>query len=168
LATPEDASVLAELGARTFRDTFAAGNTQSDMDAYLAQSFSPDVQSRELADPATTLIVASLDGQPVGYAKLCTGAAPACVPGNRALEIVRFYLEKTWVGLGLGGSLMHACLDHARRSCVDVVWLGVWEHNPRAIAFYKHWGFVVVGEHDFVLGADVQRDLLMARGVAGG
>jgi len=43
------------------------------------------------------------------------------------------------------------------------VWLGVWEHNPRAIAFYRKWGFEAVGEHVFVVGTDPQRDLVMTR-----
>ena len=45
------------------------------------------------------------------------------------------------------------------------LWLGVWERNPRAIAFYTKCGFVDVGEHAFVFGTDEQTDRVMARSV---
>jgi ribosomal protein S18 acetylase RimI-like enzyme len=44
-----------------------------------------------------------------------------------------------------------------------VAWLGVWEHNPRAITFYGKLGFVACGEQVFPLGNDPQRDIVMAR-----
>lgn len=50
-----------------------------------------------------------------------------------------------------------------RFGAADVVWLGVWERNPRAIAFYRRSGFVEVGEHVFQLGSDPQRDVIMAK-----
>ncbi len=60
---------------------------------------------------------------------------------------------------------MTACLEEARRWECDVIWLDVWEKNPRAIAFYERWGFVKVGEQDYQLGNDLQLDWLMARNV---
>ena len=41
------------------------------------------------------------------------------------------------------------------------MWLGVWERNPRAIAFYIKSGFVVVGSHVFIVGNDRQTDLVL-------
>jgi diamine N-acetyltransferase len=43
----------------------------------------------------------------------------------------------------------------------DYVWLGVWEHNSRAINFYKKNGFVEFDKHIFKLGDDEQTDILM-------
>ena len=45
------------------------------------------------------------------------------------------------------------------------LWLGVWERNVRAQAFYRKQGFTVVGSQIFRLGSDPQRDLVMAKGV---
>lgn len=162
-ATPDHAPLLAEMGARTFHDTFAADNTAGDMAAYLAGAFSAEIQAAELADPAIDVLLAYAGDEPVGYAKVRTGQAPDCVRGSAALEISRFYADTPWIGRGVGGALMQACLDHAASLGCDVVWLDVWEHNPRAIGFYERWGFAVVGSQDFVLGEDVQHDLLMAR-----
>jgi GNAT superfamily N-acetyltransferase len=139
-ASSGDAALIAGLGARTFRDTFAADNTEADMTAYLAGAFSVEI-----------------------HARVREGAAPACVGGTRPLEIVRFYADAPWIGAGVGAALMAACLDRAPAAQCDVVWLDVWERNPRAVAFYKKWGFAVVGKQEFVLGDDIQHDLLMAR-----
>jgi ribosomal protein S18 acetylase RimI-like enzyme len=166
VATLEDAPVLADLGARTFRDTFGSDNSESDMAAYLAQSFSPEIQSRELQDAATTFLIASIAGNPAGYAKLRIGHTPSRIAAASAIEIVRFYADAPWIGRGVGAALMDACLQYASRTGCDVVWLDVWERNARAIAFYERWGFRVVGEQAFVLGEDVQHDLLMARAAA--
>ncbi len=162
-ATAQDAPLLAELGARTFRDTFAADNSDADMDLYLAASFSPELQARELADEHTLFLIARAGGAPAGYTRLRFGRAPECVPGLRPVELVRFYIDLPWIGRGVGASLMQAALAVASDRGCDCVWLDVWEKNERAMAFYSKWGFSVVGSQPFVLGEDVQSDLLMAR-----
>lgn len=159
----DDASLLAGLGARTFRDTFGPDNTEADMVAYLEHAFHAEIQAREIADPMSRFLICDVDGNPAGYARLRLGSAPACVTGTRPVEIVRFYADSPWIGKGVGAALMTACLDQAAELGSDVIWLGVWERNPRAIAFYTKWGFAVVGEQEFALGDDVQHDVLMAR-----
>jgi GNAT superfamily N-acetyltransferase len=165
IAGHDDNELLALLGARTFRDTFGPDNTAEDMAVYLAQAFSPGRQAAELADPGTTCLIAEVEEEPVGYARLREGPAPDCIPPGRPAEIVRFYSVADWIGRGVGAALMERCLEHARQRGCDIVWLDVWEQNSRAIAFYRRWGFVEVGTQAFVLGSDVQRDLLMARTV---
>jgi ribosomal protein S18 acetylase RimI-like enzyme len=166
LATPTDAALLAELGARTFSDAFASDNRPEDMALYLAKCFGEAQQAAELADPRSTFLLSSLGMAPVGYAKLRAGDdPPGCITGLRPLELQRLYVEQRWLGRGVGDALMRGCLDEARRCSHRVLWLGVWEHNPRAIAFYRRWGFQDVGSHAFVLGREVQTDRLMQREV---
>ena len=162
-ATVADAALLAGLGARTFRDTFAADNTEADMAAYLAAAFGNDVQTREIADAASAFLIAQVDGVTAGYARLRRGHAPPCVFGMRPVEIARFYADAPWIGAGIGAALMTACLAEAAALGCDVIWVDVWQRNARAIAFYAKWGFAVHGGQEFVLGEDVQHDLLMAR-----
>jgi ribosomal protein S18 acetylase RimI-like enzyme len=164
-ASPDDNALLARLGAQTFRDTFGPDNTAEDMTAYLAQAFGPEKQASELADPGTTFLIAEIEEESVGYARLRESPAPECVPAGRPIEIVRFYALASWIGRGVGAALIARCLEHARQRGCDIVWLDVWERNLRAIAFYRRWGFTEVGTQAFVLGSDVQRDLLMARPV---
>lgn len=165
IARPDDNELLARLGAQTFRDTFGPDNTAEDMAAYLAQAFGSEKQAVELADPGTSFLIAENEEEAVGYARLREGPAPECVPAGRPIEIVRFCAVALWIGRGVGAALMRSCVEHARQRECDIVWLDVWERNLRAIAFYQRWGFVEVGSQAFVLGADVQRDLLMARAV---
>jgi GNAT superfamily N-acetyltransferase len=135
------------------------------MSAYLAASFSPDRQAAELADPRSVFLIAELGGEVVGYARLKEGQAPESIQGLRLIEIVRFYARKEWIGRGVGAALMGACLEEAEKRGCDVIWLDVWDHNPRAQAFYRKWGFVLVGAQTFQLGEDLQNDWLMQRWV---
>jgi len=164
-ADDQDTALLAELGARTFQDTFGPDNTPEDMAAYLAAVFGPRQQAAELADPGTVFLIAEAYGETIGYARIKQGAAPECIAGARPIEIVRLYATLDWIGRGVGAALMRGCLAQAQLGGCDVVWLDVWERNTRAIAFYRQWGFVDVGTQLFVLGSDVQHDLLMAWGV---
>jgi GNAT superfamily N-acetyltransferase len=162
-ATAADNTLLAELGAQTFHDTFAADNTPENMAAYLATSFGPEKQAAELADPASVFLIAEVEGAAVGYARLKEGQPAAVITGSRPIEIVRFYTRQEWIGQGVGATLMKACLDEAMQRGCDTIWLDVWERNLRARAFYQKWGFIEVGTQLFQLGDDLQNDLLMQR-----
>lgn len=167
-ATPADSDLLADIGRETFHDTFAPDNTADDMAQYLGRAFGPGRQAEELADPSSAFLIAELGTTPVGYARLRWATTHNVVPGTRLLEIARFYVRRPWLGCGIGAALMRACFDEARRSGCDVVWLGVWERNLRALAFYEKWGFVIVGQQVFQLGADLQRDVIMMRRTTAG
>lgn len=161
--TVQDAALLSELGARTFSETFAADNTAEDLAAYLEASFSVAQQTAELEDPGSIFLIAEVDGHAAGYAKLHDGKPETGVEGANPIELVRLYVSREWLGRGIGEQLMRACIDEAGRAGHETIWLGVWERNARAQAFYRKWNFQTVGEHVFQLGADRQRDLLMQR-----
>ena len=152
--------------ARAFVDTFAAQNAPEDLAEYVAGAFGADKQARELADPALRYLVAEDGGVFVGAARLGFGAAPAALRGRHPAAIARFYAAKDYIGRGVGRALMEHCLQAAARSGCDVLWLGVWEKNTRAIEFYAKWDFIAIGTTVFQLGKDAQTDLLMARAVA--
>jgi ribosomal protein S18 acetylase RimI-like enzyme len=161
--TLADAGLLSELGARTFSETFAGDNTPEDLAAYIATSFNVAQQTAELEDARSTFLIAEVDGQAAGYAKLHGGEPEKGVEGPKPVELVRLYVSRDWLGRGIGEQLMRACIDEARKAGHETIWLGVWERNARAQAFYRKWNFRTVGEHMFQLGSDLQRDLLMER-----
>ena len=165
-AAPTDNVLLAELGKQTFYETFAAANTPKDMAAYLAASFSPARQAAELADPASTFLIAENDDATIGYAQLKTGKPAAGVIGMTPIELVRLYARQDWLGQDVGAQLMQACLDEAAKQGCDTIWLDVWEQNVRARAFYRKWDFVEVGTQLFQLGRDLQHDLILQRSVS--
>jgi GNAT superfamily N-acetyltransferase len=120
-ANAADHLLLAEMGAETFSDTFAADNTPENMAAYLAASFGPDLQRRELADLQSRFLLAEADGGAVGYARLKFGPAPTPIAGRKPVEIARFYSRKAWIGRGVGPRLMAACLAEAGRERCDTI-----------------------------------------------
>jgi len=161
-ATSADAALLAGMGARTFYETFVDSCRPEDMRAHLAATFGVAQQAAELADARSVFFIAEAGGAAAGYAKLHRGATPACIEGDTPVELARLYTEREWHGRGVGEKLMRELLEEARRSGCQTMWLGVWEHNGRALAFYRKWGFKVVGAHIFQVGDDAQNDLLMA------
>ncbi len=162
-ATAHDAAALAALAERTFRDTFAAQNSAQNMDQHCRTHYGADIQASEIARGDHVTLVVETAGALIAYAQLRLVAAPTCVQGERPGEIQRFYVDRPWHGQGIAHALMAACLQALNEQACDTVWLGVWEHNPRAIAFYRRHGFNEVGEHCFALGDDPQRDILLAR-----
>ncbi len=164
-ATADDAPLLAELGARTFYDSYAAQTDPDDMAQFLASVFGPDKQAAELADPLATFLIAEWEGQAIGYAKLHAGEAPDAIMGPAPICLGNLYVVEPWIGHGVGAALMRACLDEARRTGYRTLWLSVWERNARAQRFYQQWGFRIVGEQSFHMSTEQQTDLLMERPV---
>src|SRR5882672_10540246 len=111
----DDAALLAELGARTFSDTFAADNTPEDMTAYLASAFSLAKQGGELTDPNSFFQIAETNGVALGYAMLRSGDVPQGITGDRPIELVRLYVLQASLGSGVGAALMQACIDEAKQ-----------------------------------------------------
>jgi ribosomal protein S18 acetylase RimI-like enzyme len=165
LATPNDAPLLTQMGARLFEQSFGDANEPANMRAYLATAFTPERQSAELGDPECVVWIAEdAGGAAVGYAMLRRGGGADGVPESEAAEVQRLYVDRTWHGRGVAAALMNACIDHASHAWHRaVLWLGVWQLNPRAIAFYNKMGFESVGTQTFTLGEDVQHDYIMRR-----
>jgi len=166
-ATPDDAALLAALAEATFRDTFADDNAPDDMEAYVREAFALDRVRADLSDDAHTTLLAFVDGtaSPVGYATMRDVPPHPRVAGPAPVELQRLYVTRPAIGHGVGAALMQASLDAAQEAGFATLWLGVWERNARAIAFYERWGFEAVGEHVFRLGTDEQRDWVMVRPV---
>ena len=161
-ADKNDAAVLAELARRTFFDTFAANNDAGDMAIHLERAYGVAQQSAELSDPSIITLLAEEDGAAVAYAQLRTGPVPSCVSGNGPIELWRFYVSQDWHGRGVSQQLMDRVKAEARARGAKTLWLGVWEKNDRARAFYKKCGFVDVGDHIFLFGTDAQTDKVMS------
>ena len=79
------------------------------------------------------------------------------------MEIERLYVFKKFHDKKIGAALMQSCIDVALKQKCEIIWLGVWEHNAKAISFYEKWGFTKFGSHDFILGDDIQKDFLMMK-----
>jgi diamine N-acetyltransferase len=160
-AVPTDAPSLAALAERTFRDTFGSRNSPENMDQHCARAFGTEIQRREIEDRGLVTTVAEAEGRMIGFSQLRLLHTHASVVAERPAELNRIYVVAEWHGRGVARELMQHALDTAARAGCDCLWLGVWEHNPKAMAFYRKIGFEIIGTHAFMLGQDRQRDLVM-------
>lgn len=188
LAGPADAALVADISRRTFIDSFGAHNTKENMDLFLSQQFTREMQMAEVGAPGRIFLLAFCGDEPAGYASMREGnplplssadspgpeassahpyaresAASAHPAGTDAIEILQIYSEQNMIGKGVGKALMERCLEVGRERNNEWIWLGVWEHNSRAIAFYRKFGFERFGEHVFMVGHDPQTDWWMNR-----
>lgn len=162
-ATLADTAVLQRIGRETFFETFAAENTEADMQAYLEANFSENKVKNELSNPASLFFIAWEDEDPVGYLKVNAGDAQTEQQDSTALEIERIYVKSSHHGKKVGQLLYEKALEVAAGRGSTYIWLGVWEENPRAIRFYEKNGFVAFDQHIFKMGDDEQTDILMKK-----
>jgi ribosomal protein S18 acetylase RimI-like enzyme len=163
-AVEADTVPFAEFGARTFYESFIADNTPEDMEKHLATAWHPDLQRREILDPTIdTLLARDSRGVLAGFAQVRDKIAPEGIATQQPIELWRFYVDKPWHGRGLARALMEAVFERARARGGRDLWLGVFERNERARAFYRKCGFEKVGDKIFVVGNDPQRDHVMMR-----
>jgi diamine N-acetyltransferase len=164
IADRKDAALIADLSRRTFHDTFAKHNTEENMEIFLTTQFNRKQLMDQVGAPGNTFLLARLNGEAAGYARLFEGTQlPPELNGANVIEIARLYAEQHVIGKGIGKALMEACIEVARQKGKEWIWLGVWEHNHRAIAFYEKMGFIIFERHIFLLGRDVQYDWSMKR-----
>jgi diamine N-acetyltransferase len=157
-----DAAALAVFAARTFEEAFSANTDPVDMAAHLARSYRPDLQAAELTDPKVVTLLALRDDGIVAYAQVRRNLAPpACVTAPDPVEVQRFYADRTVRGSGVTGELMARALQVAVDMGGRAAWLGVWENNARAIAFYRKVGFQEIGSTVYVVGSDRQIDRVL-------
>ena len=161
IAALDDAAAIADLAAKTFLDYFGAANEPQHIQQYLSEAFSLAQIEKELTDPNSAFLIACQRDARAGYAKLRKASAPPCVTGPKPVELERIYVDRPYLGTGVGGMLMKAVTEQARELDGETLWLGVWDKNLRAQSFYRKYGFEEVGTKVFMLGPDRQTDVVM-------
>jgi ribosomal protein S18 acetylase RimI-like enzyme len=166
IADKTEAALIAEISQQTFYDSFATFNTKENMDKFMNEQFTKAALISEVGVPGNIFLLAYLAGEVVGYAYMRKSENPQELGDASAIEIARIYAVQRTIGKGVGRLLMERCIEIAKEKNEELIWLGVWEHNPRAIAFYLKWGFEKFGEHPFMLGDDRQTDWMMKKNLA--
>jgi ribosomal protein S18 acetylase RimI-like enzyme len=156
-----DVEKLQAISRATFLQTFAAHNNEADMEAYLNSSFAIDKLREELNNTQSKFYFAQDGEMIVGYLKINTGEAQTEQKEINAFEIERIYVDSAYLGKKIGQLLFNKAIDLATEKKAVYVWLGVWEENHRALAFYKKNGFIPFDKHIFKLGNDEQTDIMM-------
>ena len=157
----DDLEELRNLSIQTFKETFEEVNTEEDMQKYLLENLSIEKLKSELENPNSEFYFAENNDEILGYLKLNFKDAQTEKLEENHFEIERIYVLKAFLGQKIGQILFDKAIEIGREKNLEYVWLGVWEENHRAIRFYGKNGFEIFGKHDFVLGEDIQTDLLM-------
>ena len=157
--------MVAELARVTFWDAFHEHpkNAPHDTAAYMAAAFSIERITAQLSDADNIFLIAEVDNEPAGYARLVRHSTEEGVTAAHPIELNRLYVHQKFLGKGIGPALIEKCFDVGKGKGHDVIWLGVWEYNPRAEAFYTKYGFRIIGKHIFQYGSDPQTDRLMQK-----
>jgi ribosomal protein S18 acetylase RimI-like enzyme len=160
-ATLHDGKILAELGAKTFYDTFRAYNTEEDMQTYIRKSYGVDLVDKNLANNTIQYFIAYDEQTPVGYTKLIKYVSNEKLIGTKNIELEKIYVLKEYLDKKVGKELMVSAIQYAREEAFDILFLGVWQDNERAIHFYKNFGFETFTTRVFQLGNQLCDDYLM-------
>ena len=161
----ESVQALREISCETYYDTFKESivNPQ-DMEDFLRDAYSIETLSQELENPESEFFFLYQEDRLVGYLKLNVGAVQTEQGvAENTLEIQRIYVRPSEKRQGFGTVLMDFAMQHAKEAGFDSVWLGVWEHNDAAQAFYKGHGFVRVGEHVYWTGNQADTDHILLK-----
>lgn len=161
--TLEDSHKLQEIGYETFKETFKHQNSPENMEAYLEKAFNLEQVEKELFNTSSHFFFVYVDNEIAGYLKVNIDDAQSEEMGNESLEIERIYIKNKFQKHGLGKCLYNKAIDMAIEYKKKKVWLGVWEKNENALAFYKKMGFVQTGAHSFYMGDEEQVDFIMVK-----
>ena len=160
-ATETDLNDLQSISILTFCQAFEQFNTAEDMRLYLKNCLSIEQLNKEMKTDVSSFFLAKIDGITIGYLKLNCGNSDQNDLEGPGLEIERIYVVEEYHGTGIGQELYAFAKEKATEIKATHLWLGVWEHNPRAIRFYEKLGFEPFGSQNFILGKDIQTDILM-------
>ncbi|MFE3974763.1 MULTISPECIES: GNAT family N-acetyltransferase [unclassified Peribacillus] len=161
--TLEDSRKLQEISYETFNETFKHQNTPENMNAYLEKAFNLKQLEKELSNISSQFFFVYFNNEVAGYLKINTNDAQSEEMGAESLEIERIYIKDKFQKLGLGKCLQNKAMEIAMEHNKKKIWLGVWEKNENAIAFYKKLGFVQTGAHSFYMGDEEQMDFIMTK-----
>ncbi|MBL4963868.1 GNAT family N-acetyltransferase [Bacillus halotolerans] len=159
----EDLKILQKISIETFNDTFKDQNSPENMKAYLESAFHSKQLEKELSTVSSQFFFVYFNHEVAGYLKVNTNEAQSEEMGDESLEIERIYIKNKFQKHGLGKYLFNKAVEIALESNKKKIWLGVWEKNENAIAFYEKMGFVQTGAHSFYMGDEEQIDFIMIK-----
>ena len=161
--TKNNVQDLQEVSIQTFTETFKDNNSEKSLNDYLITAYELTKLEKELENPHSEFYFAYFNNELAGYLKININDAQSEKMGENALEVERIYIKKSFKRRGIGRHLIETAEQLAKKYQKNLMWLGVWEYNPKAIAFYETLGFKVIGAHSFFMGEEEQTDLIMSK-----
>lgn len=162
-ATIADAGVLADLGARTFTETFGHLYSPDNL-AHFLQNHTPEAWAAALAGDGAVRL-AEDGGTAVGYARIGPLTFAVDTGGRAGVQLYQLYVDPPWHGTGVAAALLDWAASAARGQGAIDLWLSVFVDNPRARAFYARRGFVEVMPYTFMVGDHADDDIICRLGL---
>ncbi|MGX2958264.1 GNAT family N-acetyltransferase [Peribacillus sp. JNUCC 23] len=163
MCTLEDSRKLQKISHETFNETFKHQNSPENMNTYLERALNLKQLEKELSNISSQFYFVYFNNEVAGYLKVNTNDAQSEEMGDESLEVERIYIKDKFQKHGLGKYLLNKAIEISMERNKKKIWLGVWEKNENAIAFYKKTGFVQTGAHSFYMGDEEQTDLIMTK-----
>lgn len=158
--TVADVDELRAVSIETYTDTFGEFNSDENMQVYLEDAYNREKLIAELENENSQFFFLKENNETTGYLKLNVRDAQSENIGENLLEIERIYVRTAFLRHGYGTKLIQTAEEIARGKGLSGMWLGVWEHNQRALNFYRKMGFRHISQHSFFMGDDEQIDLI--------
>ena len=159
----KDLPKLLEISYETFNETFKNQNSPENIKAYLERAFNLKQLEKELSNISSQFFFIYFKNEVAGYLKVNNNDANPEEMSDESLEIERIYIKRKFQKHGLGMYLLNKTIEIAMEFNKKKIWLGVWEKNENAIAFYEKMGFVQTGSHSFYMGNEEQVDFIMTK-----
>lgn len=153
IPTIADAGALAQMGAKSFRESHHTSASAENIRDYMANTYTLDQLANELSDSRNVFRVAKVGEQIAGFSKIIPDAANPAINADHTCKMERLYVLEEFFHLKIGQLLFDECIRNAHELNQSGIWLNVWTGNPRAIKFYTKQGFSVVGQSWFRISA---------------
>ena len=147
-ATLDDCTNLTALALQVWLDTYTLQGLRQPISEYALSVFKEEHFRALIANPDNEIWVCINDDHLTGF--ITIDLAAEFKNSDNGYEIATLYVSRHFQGQGIASSL----LQKIEAVYGAPFWLSTWVHNQRAIEFYTHRGFEIIGELWFELGSE--------------
>jgi len=167
MAIQRDALTLSVLATQVFLDTYAIQGIRPAIAREARCLLSEEAFAALLADPRRGLLVAELSDHLLGFAQLTHDQTHALLPPETpAAELNRLYVQRPFLGKGIGKELLARAEALARGEGAEILWLTAWTGNAHALRFYEARGYQDVGGSLYIFEGDTYETRVFLKGLA--
>jgi GNAT superfamily N-acetyltransferase len=154
-AVAADALCLSVLATQVFLDTYATQGIRPAIAREVRQCLSEEAFAEILSHPRCPILVAEIADHLVGFAQLTHDRTHERLPPEApAAELNRLYVQRPFLGKGLGKELLTRAESLARAEGAELLWLTAWTGNAHALRFYEGQGYQDVGTSVYAFEGD--------------
>ncbi len=148
-ANEQHAKLLTELARLTFLESHGHSAGKKDTDKYIAEKYTEPVLKTELQNRDNIYHILYENDTPAGFSKILLNSPYESAERKNIAKLERIYFLQAFYNTGYGQQLFDFNINLIKQNNQAGIWLYVWKENPRAVAFYKRNGFVIIGSYDF-------------------